>query len=195
MVKKEKNNPSQGVDGVRGIEVSQVYINEAETLPLSLSEGEFGQEDLGDDMPEAAFDCIDVRAYEKQFNDCLAMAFDGVALAMLTDWGSIPFTLAVFYRDNTDAPCHAGLMQVGLQHKVAILPDQDPRRVELALELFRAYIVGVNKIVNADFAVQPAPLPSGPSPSRDRDGPFDREDERFEASDTGKSLLNRARAE
>lgn len=189
MGKHEKNNAGQGPENeVGGIAVENVFLDETVTLPPSLSEDEIGiDEGVTEAKSIAEIECL----YEKQFNACLALAFDGVALDMLTDWGAIPFTLACFYADNMDAPVHAGLMQVKLRHGVIILPDQDPRRVELALQLFRAYKIGVNSIVNADSEVQPALMPSGPSPSREKDGPFDREDERFALSDIGKSAAAR----
>jgi hypothetical protein len=131
--------------------------------------------------------------YEEEWNFCLTMAFMHTGADMLTDWGDIPFCMASFMLANPkDTPVAAALMEVKLRKGVVILPNEDQRRVLLALELFRTYVLGWHMIEREDVAAQitadeqaryaaraPQKLDLTDTPYETVDGPFD-------ASDLGK---------
>lgn len=132
-------------------------------------------------------------AWEAEWNACLALAFTGTGADMLTDWGNIPFTLSQHFYSQPDAPAHAALMQVQLTHKCAILPHEDPRRVELALQLMRSLVCGLDAIEREDATRQQAAAEASNlallKRSTDHEGTMlEKEDERFELSTTGKAL-------
>jgi RyR domain len=108
----------------------------------------------------------------------------------------IAFCLAKYFENEPTAPAAGGLMQVRLQKKVVLLPNEDPRRVELALDLFRLALVRMLEFANADAkaeaerqlaatAPKPAKIPEG-------EGTFEHDDDRFTKSDIGKALDKRA---
>jgi hypothetical protein len=124
--------------------------------------------------------------YEDEWNACLTMAFKGQGRDMLPDWGNVPFVMAQFIMSNLDAPDEAVLMQVRLKEKVVILPNEDQRRVLLAVKLFSAYVLGWHAIDRADAEVlriaeaeakylarAPQKLDLTDTPYELVDGPFD----------------------
>jgi hypothetical protein len=136
--------------------------------------------------------------YEDEWNACLTMAFKGQGRDMVTDWGNVPFVMAQFIMSNLDAPDDAVLMQVKLKEKVVILPNEDQRRVLLAVKLFSAYVLGWHAIDRADAEVlriaeaeaeylarKPRKLDLTDTPYELVDGPFD------QTSDLAKAALAR----
>lgn len=137
--------------------------------------------------------------YEDEWSICLTMAFNGQGRDVLTDWGNVPFVMAQFILDNPDAPDEAVLMQVKLKEKIVVLPNEDQRRVLLAVKLFSAYVLGWHAIDRADgearrIAVAEAEYLARPREKLDLtdtayelvDGPFD------QTSDLAKAAHARA---
>lgn len=106
----------------------------------------------------------------------------------------VAMCLADFYRHEPTAPAAAGLMHLKLKLKVILLPNEDPRRVELILDLFRLAVIRMEEFIAADakaeIARQAAPLPTARN-RLDGEGAFDRDDDRLTKSDTGKALDRR----
>lgn len=135
--------------------------------------------------------------YEPEWNFCLTMAFMHSGADYLTDWGDIPLRLANFMTQNPDAPVEAALIEVKLRTRVVILPNEDQRRVHLALQIFRAYVLGWHAIDKEDgekrrlAAEQAAYVRPQLDPT---DTAFEVEDGPFDAlSDMGKAAMARAK--
>lgn len=158
------------------------------------------EEVLDLDNPEDGDPDVDIGSpvYEREWNLCLSLAFAGTGLDMLTEWGNIPFCMAMFADRNPGAPDEAVVIHVRRAMKVAVLPNEDQRRVHLAVSLFRAWLNGYNKIDREDGeAARVAALkadaagwvpridPEDDALERER-GPFD------EISDLGKSPSQKA---
>lgn len=143
-------------------------------------------------------DAVDVvqPAFSDQWNACLTLAFAGTGADYLTDWGDIPFVMAHFILSNPSAPDEAVLIHVKRTCKVVILGNEDQRRVQLAVQLFRTWLSGSNAIdrqndeqhrrelAAANPAPRPAVDPDDLSFQVDR-GPLN------EMSDLGKALAGR----
>jgi hypothetical protein len=126
---------------------------------------------------------------ENQWNHCLSLAFHGTGRDMLTDWGNIPHLMMAFATDNPEAPDEALPMQVRLVGKQVLLPNEDPRRVALAVKLFRTFVDGQNRILNEDLArMEAATRPEAPRrPVDEDDMAFTPSDGPGELSDLGKA--------
>jgi hypothetical protein len=112
-------------DDVGGTQVTHVYVDETTDMDTS-----------------QLTELVGPPIYEREWNMCLSLAFHGTGRDMLTDWGNVPFELATFMRNNIDAPEEAAVIHVKRAIGVAVLPNEDPDRVKLALMLFRNFIVG-----------------------------------------------------
>ena len=119
--------------------------------------------------------------YETEWNACLTLAFKGTRRDILTDWGAVPFELASFVVSNPTAPVDAALIHVKRTLKIAVLPNEDPRRVLLALRLFKCWLDGRNAIDREDGEAlrrteEAKAASRGVSPHGDAEGgPFDME--------------------
>lgn len=136
-------------------------------------------------------------AYHREWNLCLTLAFAGTGADMLTDWGVVPWEIATFLRDNPGAPDDAALIHVRRSLKVMVLPNEDPRRVLLAVKLLRTWLAGLDAIDSEDAAaidLARRQANAGGPPRIDpedqtfaiQQGPFD------EKSDLGKALSRKA---
>jgi hypothetical protein len=132
--------------------------------------------------------------YELEWNECLALAFAGTGADVLTDWGAVPLTMVSFIKDHPDAPDEAVLIHVRLTDKVVVLPNEDPRRVQLAVKLFRHWLQGLVAIQTEDMeaakrAAEQKAYASMPLPKMDEDSPFAVEAGGLDAlSDLGKAV-------
>ena len=88
--------------------------------------------------------------YEGEWNLCLTLAFAGTGCDILTDWGAVPFELAMFMRNNPTAPVDAALIHVKRTLKIAVLPNEDPRRVAGALTMFKNLLAFLDAIDRED---------------------------------------------
>ena len=114
------------------------------------------------------------------------------------NWPEIAMCLADFYRNEPTTSAAAGLMQLKLKLKIVLMPDEDPRRVELILDLFRLAITRMVEIGTADAKAEAAKLQAQNfKPAHDRlekgEGIYDKDPGRFEKSDLGKSLDQQAK--
>jgi hypothetical protein len=130
--------------------------------------------------------------YEEELNFCLTMAFMHTGADVICEWDDIPFRIANFMLLNPDAPVEAALIEIKMRKKVVVLPNFDQRRVQLALTLFRAYVLGwhaieredVAKTIAADEAARYAARP--PQKLDLTDTPYETVSGPFDASDLGK---------
>jgi hypothetical protein len=131
--------------------------------------------------------------YEPEWNFCLTMAFMHCGVDYLTDWGDIPFRIANFMLNNPDAPVEAALIEIKMRTRVVVLPNEDQRRVHLALTLFRAYVLGWHAIEGQDVqakitADEQARYLARPPQKLDlTDTPFETVAGPFDPSDFGKA--------
>jgi hypothetical protein len=194
-MKMGKNKHEQAArpdDDVGHISVSHVALNEAETLPPDLPLENVPPVEDVTQLPDARV------LYEAEWNACLTMAFIDTGADYLTDWGDIPFVMAQFVAEHPTAPDEAVLIHVKLTRKVVVLPNEDQRRVQLAVKLFRSYLQGQREINQQDaeaarIAEQQLSYQQTPQPKIDPEdtfveveqGPFD------QASDLGKAAAAR----
>lgn len=97
------------------------------------------------------------KAYDMEWRACLSLAFSGSGRDFGdSPWGPVAWVIGCFFANNPDAPPAAALMEVKLRLKQALLPHDDPRRVALALSLFRAFVLGLAAIEAEDGAAAKA---------------------------------------
>jgi hypothetical protein len=170
-----------------------LYDDAAPALPLDLPPENVAPDNGPTHLPVARL------LYETEWNACLAMAFAGQGRDYLIDWGDIPFVMAQFVAEHPTAPDEAVLIHVKLTRKVVVLPNEDPRRVQLAVKLFRSYLQGQREINQQDaeaarIAEQQLSYQQTPQPKIDPEGTFvEVEQGPFDqASDLGKAAAARA---
>jgi hypothetical protein len=71
---------------------------------------------------------------------------------------SIANVVAGFVLQHRDAPPEAALMQVKLALGAVLFPNEDPRKVQLVIGLFRMAILGLNDMQRADDEAELARL-------------------------------------
>lgn len=138
--------------------------------------------------------------FERQWNMCLSLAFDGAGLDVLTDWGSVPATMASFAKEHPTAPDEAVLIHVRLADKVVVLGNEDQRRVQLAVQLYRAWLQGLWRIDDQDVAAlrlaneqaAAAKAAANRKPLDMDEGPFEVAKGPFDASDLANITEQRA---
>jgi hypothetical protein len=103
-------------------------------------------------------------------------------------------TLEAFVLANPEAPHVAMLMEVKRKHQAVLLPNADPRKLQLALKLFREAVLGLNAMQRQDDEAELARIRAEEQAARPV--PARRDDERtmlpadhdFAPSDLAKSL-------
>lgn len=152
-------------------------------------------------QPDAPLEAVAPTLYEREWNSCLTMAFSdaGYPTDYLTDWGNVPFYMKQFLMANPDAPDEAVLIHMARSHQVAVLVNEDQRRVQLAVKIFRTYIQGELAIEAEDLeairiATAREDYLTAPKPKMDlTDTPFEVEQGGIgEKSDMGKLMDARA---
>lgn len=132
-----------------------------------------------------------------QLHCCVAAAFvdDGVTPDFVTkDIESVADIVSAFVLQHPAAPAAAMLMQIKLSLGVLLFPNHDPRKVELALELFRQVVTGVNAMQRADDEAELLKLQAAEHaeqaavPRRDDEKAMRPADDPFGPSDFGKSM-------
>lgn len=125
------------------------------------------------------------------WNVLVAVAFDA---DLDDDWGEAATVMADFALANPDAPDGALLIEVRRKCRVALLPNEDPRRLLLAVKLFRLAVTGLAAIDAEDLAAAAEPAAELPRRPPSPDGPFAPVKDRFAPSALGQALLRQGDA-
>lgn len=96
---------------------------------------------------------LQANSYYWTWTGCLDIAF---AMDCSEQFGDVPDMMAKFILANPGAPVAAVLQEVRLKTKTPLLPNEDPRRVLLAVKLFRTFVMGEQAILDEDRAAEVA---------------------------------------